>query len=158
MKRRGVRGLETRAYRGIVRKRGEVELVEQRPDIQTRPTDDECDLAARANLGKRGSAISLIAEDVVALARVCHIDEVMPNSRAFLRRRLRRADVHRAIDLARVGRHDLAAQTLRDAHRERAFARRGRADDRDHVRTAASTARRASRARTTVSRSGPSSP
>ena len=141
-----------------MRKRGEVEPIEKRPHVKPRSSDDERHMAALANLRERSSRISLVAEDVVTLARVGHVDEVMSYVRAVLRRRLRRADVHRAVDLTRVGRDDLGAEALRDAHGERALSGGGRTDDRDHVRTAASTARSASRARSTVPSSGASSP
>src|SRR5438477_176282 len=117
-------------------------------------TDDERDAPSCADVGQCGTGVALVTKHVVPLAGVDHVDKVMTDARALLRRRFGRPDVHSAVDLTRIGGNDLSANPFRDAHGKRGLAGRGRADDGDHVRTVASSARSASRARATVAWSG----
>src|SRR2546423_20073 len=97
----------------------------------------------------RGGRVPLVLGPVGPLAWIDAVYQMGRAARTLGGGRLRRANGQRPIDLPRIGRDDLPAYALRDAHGERALTGRGRADDRDHVRTAASTARSAARARST---------
>ncbi len=61
---------------------------------------------------------------------VDYVDQVMRGGGALGGSRLGGADVHMAVDLARVGRDDLAAERLGQRDRQGGLAGRGRADDR----------------------------
>jgi len=61
------------------------------------------------DLGNRLVRQALIFGHRQPLIRVYDIQQVVRNSSAFRRRGLRGADVHAAVDLARIGRDDLAA-------------------------------------------------
>ncbi len=64
------------------------------------------------------------AGDVPILTRVSHIDEVMSDARPLGHRRLGGTDVHPAVDLHRVSRHDLdVTQFLSYQHPEGRFTR-----------------------------------
>ena len=103
MQRRGILRLKSCADLRIVRQRREFEPIEERPDVKPCPADDEGHTPARADPRKCGAAVPLVAKDVVTLARIDDVDEVMGNASALLDRRLRRSDVHPAIDLTRIG-------------------------------------------------------
>ena len=81
----------------------------------------------------------------IGIHRIDDVDEMVRHLRAFRCRRLRGADVHAAINLRGVHRHDLGGPARRECQRQRALARRRRAhqqDDGRHARrgaTAAST-------------------
>ena len=72
------------------------------------------------------------------LGHVEHVEQVVGDAATLGERQLRRTDVHAAVDLHRVGVHDLAAQPLGEVEGERALARRGRPDDGDHRATGCS--------------------
>src|SRR5204863_299710 len=99
---------------------------------------------------ERGAGVVLKPEHRVGLARVGDVDEMVWDARAVGGARLRRADVHPAVELPRIRREDLRPDPFGHAEREAALAGGRRADDRDHVRTAASTVANAGRARATA--------
>ena len=68
----------------------------------------------------------------IRLGRRDQVDEVVRHACARRLVRLRRADVHPAIDLRGVDGDDLAAERVGERERERALARRGRAHQQDH--------------------------
>src|SRR5438093_1135172 len=78
--------------------------VEERSHVQARTADDVRGLPAGRDVGERRARVALVAGGVVRLARIDEIDAVMANARALDRGRLRGADVHPAIHLARVSR------------------------------------------------------
>ena len=110
----------------------EIQAVEERAHVQSGTTDDDREPSTARDVGERGARLALISRDVVPLDGVGDIDEMVRYSRALLRGRLRGTDREAAVHLARIRRDDLAIVCLRDVERERALARRCRADDRYH--------------------------
>src|SRR5207245_11108055 len=111
-----------------------------RAHVEPGPADQDGDASATADIVECGARVALVAIDVVTLARLDHVDEVMANARALFARRLRRADVHASIDQARVGRDHLCIETLGDPQRESGVARCRGTDDPAPGRSAASSA------------------
>ena len=82
----------------------------------------------------------------------------MGDAGPLLERYLRRPDVEAAVHLARVGGHDLAAESLSDAQRERALSDGRWTEDGYDARRAVSNVRNATRAMPSVAASGTDSP
>ena len=154
----GCPGLEGRADRRVGRRFVECETVQQRSDVEAGPADDIRGMPAVPDDREGRATISLITGGVVHGAGIDEIDAVMADAPLLLRRRLRGPDVHTAVHLARIGRHDLATGALRGAQRKGALPRRGRPHDRDDVHCGASIAAIALRAEARPAGSGSRSP
>ncbi len=134
--------LEPGAERGIAAGRGD-HAVEERAQVEPGAARDDGEPAARGDVRDRGVGERDEARRVHALPRLDHVEEVMGRERALLGRRLRGADVEPAVDLLRVGVHDLAADAAREGDGERRLAGRGRPgddDEADHPTRCASSA------------------
>ena len=103
MQRRRVFALETGAKSRIMRERPQIESVEQRADVQSGAANDHSDAPARSDVRERRPSIALVLKDVVTIAGFGDVDEVMRDARPFRGARLRRPDVHAAVELPRIG-------------------------------------------------------
>ena len=106
-------------------------VVEQRLDVEHRAADDDRHRSARRDRLDVGGGGLLVAGDGRGLGDVEHVELVVRDAAPFAGRQLGGADVHAAVELHRVGVHDLAAEPLGDVERQRRLAGAGRADDRD---------------------------
>ena len=111
---------------------GRQQTFEERTNVEAGSARQYDDLPARMDGGRRPAGLHHVAAGVVGHVRGHHVDQVVRHARALLRRRLRGPDVHEAVDLHRVGVHDLAAELLGQLDRERGLARRRRSGDDDH--------------------------
>ena len=90
----------------------------------------------------------LVARDRRRLGDVEDVELVVRDAATLGDRQLRGADVHAAVELHRVGVHDLAAaRRFGDGERQRGLAGAGRADDRDAAGVMGARRRRSSRRR-----------
>ncbi len=116
-----------------------VEAVDDRPNVQRGPADNDRDRASCGDLGDALPGHRLELSHAGRLLDLQDVDQVMPNGRPLGRRRLRRTDVHATVDRHRVGADDLGRpagrlQTLRQRHGESRLADRSRPDhDGDHA-------------------------
>jgi hypothetical protein len=85
--------------------------------------------AARADGGDSRRRQILVVRQRELCIWIDHVDQVMWCGGALSRRWLGSADIHAAIDLARVGRYDLTAQRPCQRDRQCRLAHRRRADD-----------------------------
>ena len=99
-----------------VGRRGGVESPHQRADVKPGAADHHRQASARANRVDGRPRLTGEACRVVRVVGLDGVDQMMRHDRALLGRRLARGDVHPAIDLARVGRHDLDGQTRAERH------------------------------------------
>ena len=118
--------VEPRA-KGGVRSRQRAQAVGERFEVEHRAADQQRHAAARANGGDGGQRVGTESGGGIGLRRIDDVDEVMRDARTRRRVRLRRADVHAAINLRRIHTHDFGREAQGERQRERALARRGRA-------------------------------
>src|SRR5262249_52407365 len=119
------RGAERRVGRGPREESSEQRaVVEPGAAHQDRPAPSALDGLDRA----RG--LPREARRIVRLVGLDDVDEVMAHRAALLGGGLRGADVHTAIDLARVDAHYLDRPVLAEGHRKARLADPGRTDDR----------------------------
>ena len=86
----------------IGRRRG-VEPAEQRAHVEAGAADDDRQRPRVRTAAIGAARVCAEARGVVALVGIDDVDQMMRHRRALLRRRLAGADVHAAVDLARVG-------------------------------------------------------
>ena len=117
----------------------EGDVVDGRTGVQAGATDQNRPYATRLEIGDGFTRHLLEPRDRHRLARLNHVEQMMPDRRTFLVARLRGADIHAAVHLVGVGIHYLGTFTTigespgdRDA--QASFPRGGGADDRDHTR------------------------
>ena len=100
---------------------GVEQTFEKRADVEAGSARQHDDLAARLDRAVAARRASRdVAAGVVGDVGRDHVEQVVRHARALLGRRLGGADVHVAVDLHRVGVHDLAAEAHRELDRERA--------------------------------------
>ena len=85
--------------RGVGRAVGKRAAGNERVDIQPRTADDDRQLSARDDIVHAGGGLRNVARHGIVLLRLGHVDHMVRHAAHFLRRRLRGADVHPAIDL-----------------------------------------------------------
>ena len=112
----------------------EFEVIEHRAHIQPRAAHEHRDDAPPAELVDQLAGACLKVRDAYGLGDVVHVEQVVSHALTFGDAQLRRADVHAAVYLHRVGIDDLAAERQGDREGEIALARGGRTDDGDHGR------------------------
>jgi hypothetical protein len=118
--------LELAAQRRVGRRIGE-QPFQERADVEARAAHQEHRAAAPVDLGGGGPRVGRVAAGVVRLVGAHHVEQVVRDARALLERRLGGPDVEVAVDLHRVGVHDLAAEAQGELDRERRLAGGGRA-------------------------------
>ena len=137
---RAVVGGHALQLRPQLRARGDLgrrDPVDQRLDVVPGPADHPGDLTPFGQLVQDAVAVLAVAGDRERLGRVDVVDEVVRGARKLLGARLGRADVQVLVDLARVGRDDLAAEPLDEVDGERGLADAGRAGQDDDARQVA---------------------
>src|SRR5439155_16233916 len=115
---------------------------EERADVEPGAADDHRHPPAALDVGGGGGGGGAEAGRVERLLGIDEVEAVVPDAGALGGARLRRPDLETAIDLPRVGGHDLAAERLGELEAKRRLAARGRADDADHPRPYPSPAHR----------------
>jgi len=118
-------------------RRRELHLVENRVHIQGRTPDDDRDHPAPMAIGDHLPGEVPDDGDRRWLPRVEHVDEVVDDSPTLVQRGLGRADVHPAVELHRIGVHDLGRspiglESTRQGDGEVGLAGGRRTDDREH--------------------------
>ena len=109
------------------------EVVDDRPHVEAGAADEQRPPAARLDVGDRGArrVLGARAPTTPRPGRRRRRGGAATAARSAARR-LGGADVHAAVHLHRVERHDLdVAERARDRERERRLARRGRTDERE---------------------------
>mgnify|MGYP000141188832 CR=1 FL=1 len=91
------------------------------------PDDDDTACLDAGPVGERHEV-----GGVEGLVGVDHVQAVVAGHGLFLSGGLAGADVHAAVDLHRVRRHDLGPEALRDRQRRRGLARGGRPSEQQH--------------------------
>ena len=99
----------------------------ERSNVEAGSADHDGELSARRDRSDCRARKVTVAGRIESLVGRRHVEEVMRRALPLVRLGLRRADVHVAVDLPRVGVDDLAAETFCDVQRECALAGRGRA-------------------------------
>ena len=122
--------LPFRPHRGVGRR--ERPVVEQRLDVQHRAAHQHRNLAARGNRLDLGGGVLLVARDRRGRGDVEDVELVVRDAAALRDGQFRRADVHAAVELHRVGVDDLGfpAEPLRNVKGQLRFAGSSRPDDR----------------------------
>ena len=106
----------------------EVQLVEDRPDVQPGPSDEQRDDARGAQpVDLRPRPLPVLGHGR-RFAHVPQVEQVVRHPAPFGGVGLGRADVHAAVELHRVGVDHLAAEPARQLHGERGLAGGGRPD------------------------------
>ena len=108
---------------------GELEPVHDRAGVERRAADQHRGAPGAAELRDRRPRPPLELRDRRRVADGERVEQVVRDAAALGDRQLRRTDVHAAVDLHRVGVHDLAAEPLGEVERQAGLAGRGRADD-----------------------------
>lgn len=96
------------------------------------PADEERQSAAFCDFSDCFRRIPFEMRHRAGLARIFDVDEVVTDLPALFFRRLCRADVHAAVDLAGVGRNYFAVELFGQAKRQPGFTGRRGADNGDH--------------------------
>ena len=85
----------------------EAEVVDDARHVQSRAADEDRVAAARVDLTDRGAGGILIPGDGRLVGHLEHVEQVVRDAAALGDGKLRRPDVHAAVQLHRVGVHDL---------------------------------------------------
>ena len=121
----------------LVRREGvRVDAGEDGPQPEPRATGQDPDAATGPERLQRGQGVGPEVGDGVRLVCIDEVEAVVDDPQPLLGRRLGGADVEVAVDLPRVGRHDLGGdpageQAFRERDREPGLAGGGRAADDD---------------------------
>ena len=83
--------------------RGRVQALQERAHVEPRAADDHRQRSAGPDLRDGGEGFAAEPRGVIALVRIHDIDQPMAEGGLLLPGRLAGADIHAAIDLARVG-------------------------------------------------------
>ena len=138
------RCIERVAQYGISRR--DLQIVDDRPHVQTRPADEHRSLPARFDIGDRGAGAHLRALHRPLFGRIGDVHEMMHDLGELGGRGFGGPDVEAAVHLHRVERHQLdVAREPRDLERQRRLARCGRADEREVSRQTTATGMRTRR-------------
>jgi len=130
--RRDQAGLERRANGRICPR--ELELVEQCSYVKTRTTHDDDAVASLLDRHDVRARRALVGGNGGVIGQVEHVELVVRDPATALDRQLGSTDVHPAVELHRVGVHDLRPDALRERDCKIGFPRRRGADDGDHQR------------------------
>ena len=128
---------ETGADLGVVPRVEELQVLDERIEVQAGAADEDDVLPSPADVRDDAGRVLLEPRDTVVLGRVHDIDEVVRDALHLVRRRFRGGHVHALVELHGVEREDLSVQCLCQFHGQRRFPGRGGADDR-HQRCALS--------------------
>ena len=122
-------GLELAAQRLVGA--GELEAVDDRAGVERRAADQHRRRVVTTDVGDRRARPALEVGDGRRLGDVEHVEQVVRDSTPLVDRQLRRADVHAAVDLHRVGVDHLSPEALGEVEAQPGLARCGRADEGD---------------------------
>src|ERR1700719_2065972 len=124
--------LPARGHGGV--RRGKSPVVQQRLDVEHGSAGDDGHRAVPEDgVDVRGGA-ALVVRDGRGLGHVEHVQLMVCDAAPLLGGQLRGPDVHTAVELHRVGIHDLAAHTFGNRERQLRLAGARRPDDRDRSR------------------------
>ena len=126
----GKLGLQRLAHRRIRRGFFGCAAAQHAVKIQSRAAAEDREVSPPGNRPCRGKRRRGVIRRRIRRVRRADINHMMPHARLFFLRRLRRADIHRAVNLHGIDRDKLSAVPLADRQRKRALAAPCAADHR----------------------------
>src|SRR6266545_3114024 len=124
-------GLGAKFIAGVRVGGGELELIDDGPEIQAGATDQQDPAPSRIDALHHGPGELLVPSHRERLLGFGHVHQVMRGPRSLRRSRLGRSELHPPIHEHRVHGDDLGPQPLGEGHSGLALARCGRSDERE---------------------------
>ena len=107
---------------------GQLEAVQKRFDVHAGAAADDWQAATRTDVGNGGAGVAQVLKEVVLIPGVGDVDKVERYFAVFVEV-LAGAEVHGAVDLARIGGDDFAVESAGALHGAGGFAAGGRTGD-----------------------------